>query len=123
SPDMARLTDKVAVITGAARGVGAGVARRFVAEGARVALLDVLDDAGAALAAALGGAARFQHCDLADEAQVRAAIDDAADHFGGIDVLYNNAAVIGYGRRIADLPTAEWDRTMAVNLRGPFLCC
>lgn len=120
---MARLTDKVAVITGAARGVGAGVARRFVAEGARVALLDVLDDAGAALAAALGGAARFQHCDLADEAQVCAAIDAAADHFGGIDVLYNNAAVIGYGRRIADLPTAEWDRTMAVNLRGPFLCC
>jgi NAD(P)-dependent dehydrogenase (short-subunit alcohol dehydrogenase family) len=111
------------VITGAARGVGAGVARRFVAEGARVALLDVLDDAGAALAAALGGAARFQHCDLADEAQVRAAIDAAAQHFGGIDVLYNNAAVIGYGRRIADLPTAEWDRTMAVNLRGPFLCC
>lgn len=120
---MARLTDKVAVITGAARGVGAGVARRFVAEGARVALLDVLDDAGAALAAELGAAAHYQHCDLADEAQVREAIDAAARHFGGLDVLYNNAAVIGYGRRIADLPTAEWDRTMAVNLRGPFLCC
>jgi len=120
---MGRLKEKVAVITGGARGVGAGVARRFVAEGARVALLDVLDDAGAALAAELGAAAHYQHCDLADEAQVREAIDAAARHFGGLDVLYNNAAVIGYGRRIADLPTAEWDRTMAVNLRGPFLCC
>ena len=120
---MGRLEGRIAVVTGGARGVGAGVARRFVAEGARVALLDVLDDAGAALAAELGAAAHYQHCDLADEAQVREAIDAAARHFGGLDVLYNNAAVIGYGRRIADLPTAEWDRTMAVNLRGPFLCC
>jgi NAD(P)-dependent dehydrogenase (short-subunit alcohol dehydrogenase family) len=120
---MGRLEGRIAVITGGARGVGAGVARRFVAEGARVALLDVLDETGAALAAELGAAARYQHCDLADEAQVREAIDAAARHFGGLDVLYNNAAVIGYGRRIADLPTAEWDRTMAVNLRGPFLCC
>lgn len=119
---MGRLDGRVAVITGAARGVGAGVARRFVAEGARVALLDVLDAPGAALAAELGAAARYAHCDVADEAQVAAAIDDAARHFGGLDVLYNNAAVIGYGRRIADLPAAEWDRTMAVNLRGPFLC-
>jgi NAD(P)-dependent dehydrogenase (short-subunit alcohol dehydrogenase family) len=120
-----RLAGKVAVITGAAKGQGEGVARRFAAEGARVALLDVLDDPGRAVAdaiAAAGGSARYLHCDVADEAQVRAAIDAAADGFGGLDVLYNNAAVIAYGRRIADLSSAEWDRTLAINLRGPFLC-
>lgn len=119
---MGRLDGKIALITGAAKGQGAGVARRFVAEGARVALLDVLDGPGAALAAELGAAALYRHCDIADEAQVIAAVESATQHFGGLDVLYNNAAVIAYGRRIADLPTAEWDRTMAINLRGPFLC-
>src|SRR5215468_557866 len=117
-----RLAGKVAVITGAAKGQGEGVARRFVAEGARVALLDVLDAAGEALAAELGGAARYFHCDVADERDVAAAINGAADAFGGLDILYNNAAIIAYGRRIADLRSEEWDRTLAVNLRGPFLC-
>jgi NAD(P)-dependent dehydrogenase (short-subunit alcohol dehydrogenase family) len=120
-----RLAGKVAVVTGAAKGQGEGIARRFAAEGARIALLDVLDDAGTAAAATLSAAgsdARFFHCDVADEAQVRAAIDGAVSSFGGLDVLYNNAAIIAYGRRIADLDSAEWDRTLAVNLRGPFLC-
>lgn len=120
-----RLAGKVAVITGAAKGQGEGVARRFVAEGARVALLDVLDGPGRALAAEIAGrsgAARYFHCDVADEGQVVAAIDGAAAAFGGIDIVYNNAAVIAYGRRIADLRSEEWDRTIAVNLRGAFLC-
>ena len=120
-----RLKGKVAVVTGAAKGQGEGIARRFVDEGARVALLDVLVEAGEVTAAALvdtGAEARFFPCDVADEAQVRAAIDGAVQSFGGLDILYNNAAIIGYGRRIADLATAEWDRTIAVNLRGPFLC-
>ena len=117
-----RLAGKVAIITGAAKGQGAGVARRFVAEGAQVALLDVLDEPGASLAAELGDAARFFHCDISQEEQVVAAVDGAARHFAGVDVLYNNAAVIAYGRRIADMPTSEWDRTMSINLRGPFLC-
>src|SRR5262245_12272681 len=117
-----RLAGKVAVITGGAKGQGEGVARRFVREGARVALLDVLDEQGRALAGELGGAARYFHCDVADEEQVAAAIDGAAAQFGGIDILYNNAAIIAYGRRIADLRSEEWDRTIAVNLRGPFLC-
>jgi len=117
-----RLAGKAAVITGAAKGQGEGVARRFVAEGARVALLDVLDAPGAALAAELGDAARYFHCDVADEREVAAAINGAADAFGGLDILYNNAAIIAYGRRIADLRSEDWDRTLAVNLRGPFLC-
>jgi NAD(P)-dependent dehydrogenase (short-subunit alcohol dehydrogenase family) len=117
-----RLDGKVAVVTGAARGQGEGVARAFAAEGARVALLDILDEAGARVAAEIGPRARYFHCDLARESDIAAAVDGAAAHFGGLDVLYNNAAVITYGRRIADLPTEQWDRTIAVNLRGPFLC-
>jgi len=120
-----RLAGKAAIVTGAARGQGAGVARRFAAEGAKVALLDVLDEAGAAVTAEIvrtGATARFIHCDLTDEAQIRTAIGAAAAEFGGLDVLYNNAAVIKYFRKVADLPTEEWDRTMAINLRGPFLC-
>jgi NAD(P)-dependent dehydrogenase (short-subunit alcohol dehydrogenase family) len=119
---MGRLDNKVAVITGAARGQGEGVARAFAAEGARVALLDVIDEAGARVAVEIGGAARYFHCDVASETDVAAAVAAAARHFGGLDILYNNAAVIAYGRRIADLPAADWDRTLAVNLRGPFLC-
>jgi len=117
-----RLTGKIAVITGAAKGQGEGVARRFVREGARVALLDVLDEQGRALEGELGNAARYFHCDVADEEQVATAIDATAAQFGGLDILYNNAAIIAYGRRIADLRSEEWDRTIAVNLRGPFLC-
>ena len=120
-----RLAGKVAIVTGAAKGQGEGVARRFAAEGARVALLDVLDDMGETVAreiTAAGGQARFLHCDLAEETQVAAAVDAATQAFGGLDILYNNAAIIAYGRRIADLRSEDWDRTLAVNLRGPFLC-
>ncbi|HUE29991.1 MAG TPA: SDR family NAD(P)-dependent oxidoreductase, partial [Verrucomicrobiae bacterium] len=114
-----RLAGKVAVVTGGAKGQGEGVARRFAAEGARVAVLDVLGD-GARVAAEFGG--RFFRCDVAREDEVAAAIDGAAATFAGLDVLYNNAAIIAYGRKIADLRAEDWDRTIAVNLRGPFLC-
>jgi NAD(P)-dependent dehydrogenase (short-subunit alcohol dehydrogenase family) len=120
-----RLAGKVAVVTGAAKGQGEGVARRFAGEGARVALLDVLDREGETVAgeiAAAGGTARYVHCDVSDESQIAAAINAAVDAFDGLDILYNNAAVIAYGRRIADMSSAEWDRTLSINLRGPFLC-
>lgn len=119
------LEGKSIVVTGAAKGQGAGVARRFAAEGASVALFDVLDDAGRETAAAIegdGGAVCYLHCDVADEGDVAAAIGKAAQRFGRLDVLYNNAAIIRYGRMIADMDVADWDRTLAVNLRGPFLC-
>ena len=117
-----RLDGKVAIVTGAARGQGEGVARAFVEEGAKVALFDVLDEQGTAVAKSLGTNARFFHCDISSEADVSAAVNGAVEHFGKLNVLYNNAAVITYGNRIADMPVEQWDRTMAINLRGPFLC-
>jgi NAD(P)-dependent dehydrogenase (short-subunit alcohol dehydrogenase family) len=120
-----RLAGKVAVVTGAAKGQGEGVARQFAAEGARVALLDVLDAEGERVAqeiCATGGEARYWHCDVSDEEQVRAAMATVSEDWGGLDVLYNNAAVISYGSRIADLSAEQWDHTIAINLRGPFLC-
>jgi NAD(P)-dependent dehydrogenase (short-subunit alcohol dehydrogenase family) len=122
---MGRLAGKVAIVTGAARGQGAGVARAFASEGAAVALWDVLDAPGTEVAAEIesaGGRAAYLHCDVGREGEIVAAVARTIETFGGLDVLYNNAAVIGYFRKIADLPTAEWDRTLAVNLRGPFLC-
>jgi len=120
-----RLEGKVVIVTGAAQGQGAGVTRRFAREGARVALLDIQDEAGEATAEAIageGGDVFFQHCDVSRELDVAAAVEAAVERFGGLDVLYNNAAVIRYGRKIAELPVEEWDHTIGVNLRGPFLC-
>jgi len=119
------LAGKAIVVTGAAKGQGAGVARRFAAEGASVALLDVLDEPGEEVAAAIrgdGGNACYLHCDVSSETDVAAAIGAAVERFGRLDVMYNNAAIIRYGRMIADMSADDWDRTIAVNLRGPFLC-
>jgi hypothetical protein len=120
-----RLEGKVAIVTGAAKGQGEGVARRFAAEGARVALLDVLDEAGKRVAEAIGragGEAIFLHCDVSRQSDVAAAVEGAVERFGGLDILYNNAAIVAYGRKVADLSVEDWDRTIGVNLRGPFLC-
>ncbi|WP_272545471.1 glucose 1-dehydrogenase [Burkholderia cepacia] len=91
---MKRLEGKVALITGAARGQGEAEARRFVAEGARVVIADVLDDAGRRVAAELGDAARFQHLDVTSEAGWQAAVDATLAHFGRLDILVNNAAIL-----------------------------
>ncbi|MBM4266994.1 MAG: glucose 1-dehydrogenase [Deltaproteobacteria bacterium] len=120
-----RLAGKIALVTGAAKGQGAAVSRRFAAEGARLALLDVLDDTGRELASAIeedGGTARYWHCDVGRAGDVEATIGEVVACFGGLDVLYNNAAVIAYGRRIGELSTEDWERTLAINLNGPFFC-
>lgn len=120
-----RLSGKVAVVTGAAKGQGESVARVFAAEEAKVAMLDVLDEVGREAAERIGSAGgnvRYFHCDVSQEAEVADTIEAAAGAFGGLDVLYNNAAIIAYGRKVGDLPVEDWDRTIAVNLRGPFLC-
>jgi NAD(P)-dependent dehydrogenase (short-subunit alcohol dehydrogenase family) len=120
---MGRLDGKVAVISGAATGIGAATARRFVGEGARVAILDVNADDGQALAAELAGsndAARFFACDVADEDAVAAAVDAAASAFGGLDIVFANAALgtIVIGGTVESIEPERWDRAFGVNTRG-----
>ena len=114
------LDGKVAVITGGARGMGAATVRRFVAEGARVLIGDVLDDEGTALAAELGEAARFVHLDVSSEAEWTAARDAALEAFGQIDVLVNNAGVLLF-RTIQETSLDDYKRVLGINLEGTFL--
>jgi len=120
---MTRLAGKVAVITGAASGFGAAAARRFVAEGARVALGDIQEEAGRAVAAELGESAVFQRCDVTREEDVAALVDTAAARFGQLDVMYNNAGIVGAIGPIAETPAEEWKFTLDVHLNGTFYGC
>jgi NAD(P)-dependent dehydrogenase (short-subunit alcohol dehydrogenase family) len=123
SPIHFGLGGRVAVITGASQGIGAACARRLVAEGAVVALWDVADDAGRALAAELcaaDGRAAYQHCDVARKADVDAALAATLQAFGRVDALVNNAGIF----RAADfleITEADWDAVLDVNLKGAFL--
>jgi 3alpha(or 20beta)-hydroxysteroid dehydrogenase len=115
-----RLEGKVALITGASRGTGAAIARSFVAEAARVLLVDVLDERGAEVAEELGDAASYRHLDVTDEQAWTATVDVVRSDLGRLDVLVNNAAVLHLAT--IDLTTAaEFERLMRVNLLGPFL--
>ena len=117
---MGRLQGKVAIITGGARGMGEATSRRFVAEGAKVAICDVLDDRGAALAAELGENARFCHLDVTDEDNWQAVIAEVEAAFGGIDVLVNNAGILMF-KSILETTKADYERVLGVNLVGEFL--
>lgn len=117
---MARLEGKRAVISGGATGIGAATARRFVAEGARVAILDVNQDAGAALARELD--AHFYPVDVADIAGVARATEQAARDLAGLDIVFANAGVgtIRVGGTVESIEPERWDLTLDVNLRGVY---
>jgi 3alpha(or 20beta)-hydroxysteroid dehydrogenase len=117
---LGRLEGRVALITGAARGTGAATARRFVAEGARVVLCDILDELGEGVARALGPAAVYRRLDVTSEADWQRAVDSAEQHCGRLDVLVNNAAILHLAP-IARTTLADWNRVIAVNQTGPFL--
>ena len=117
---MNRLDGKVALITGAARGIGAETARLMVEAGARVAICDVLDEAGRRTAEALGEAALYQHLDVTGQADWNAAIAATLGRFGRLDILVNNAGLF-LGKDIESVSLAEWQRLSAVNLTGVFL--
>jgi NAD(P)-dependent dehydrogenase (short-subunit alcohol dehydrogenase family) len=121
STSAGRLSGKVAVVTGAASGIGAETARRFVANGARVVAADLQEAPGEALVAELGSAARFARCDVTQEADVAAAVDLAVSAFGQLDVMVNNAGIVGAVGPIASTPAAAFDATLSVLLRGVFL--
>lgn len=116
-------SDRVAIITGAANGIGAACARRFADEGLRVVIADIDDKAGQALASDLGAAkdrALYVNCNVADKLSVNNLMADTLSAFGQVDVLVNNAAIIAPGD-ILELEVADFDRVMGVNLRGAFL--
>jgi NAD(P)-dependent dehydrogenase (short-subunit alcohol dehydrogenase family) len=120
-----RLAGRVAIVTGAAAGIGRAIARRFAAEGAAVAVVDRKEEWGSETARLIrdeGGDAHFIACDVADAASVRAMVADAAGA-GRIDVLVNNAGIPGSLVPIDQMTEDDWDRVIAVNLRGVFLCC
>jgi glucose 1-dehydrogenase len=116
-----RLAGKVAVVTGAARGIGLAIARRFVAEGARVALADWLRAEVEAEAAALGPAALAVPADVGDAGEVRRLVDETLARFGRLDCMVANAAVQAE-IPFLDLTEEEFDRVIRVNLKGAFLC-
>lgn len=112
---------RVVLITGAAGAIGSAAARRFVAEGASVALLDVDGARAASVAAGLGGGTLALPCDVGDEEQVARATQTLLDRFGRLDVVFNNAGVSDRRAPIHELGIAEFDRVLRANLRGAFL--
>ena len=122
-----RLGGKVAVITGAAGGMGKVAAEVFAAEGARVVVADVLDEQGDATAAGIrdaGGDAVYVHADVSEAADAEAMIAAAMGRFGALDVLYNNAGIMHPEDESAvSTPEGVWDLTIAINLKGVFLGC
>ncbi len=113
----------VVIITGAASGIGAAIARRFVQQGASVVLADIQDGPGQHLAEELchsGGKAIFVHCDVADPEHHTACVEAAMREFGRLDIAVNNAGIAGQGAPTAEFPIDEWRRVIDVNLSGVF---
>jgi NAD(P)-dependent dehydrogenase (short-subunit alcohol dehydrogenase family) len=115
------LAGKVAIITGGAGGIGRATVERFVAEGSRVVIADVDDDAGRELARGLGAGVAFRRTDVSDADQVQELVDFTVGHFGGLHVMCNNAGVSGSLRRFLADDLRDFERVMAVDLFGVML--
>ena len=117
-----RLKGKVAVITGAASGIGAATAKTYVEQGARVVLGDIQDLPGEALAASLGGSAHavFRHCNVTSEAEVEALVEAAVSEFGQINVMFNCAGIVGAVGPMSTTPADEWKLTIDIMINGVF---
>jgi NAD(P)-dependent dehydrogenase (short-subunit alcohol dehydrogenase family) len=121
---MNRLKDRVAVITGSGSGMGEGIARLFVEEGAKVVISNRTEKTGEAVAASIneqGGEAIFQKADVSLESDCRALIEQTVEHFGQIDVLVNTVGLSARGN-IENTSVEEWDKIFAVNVRSSFIC-
>lgn len=122
---MARIRNKVAVITGGASGIGRATVRLFAKEGAKVAIVDVSEDEGRVAAdeiKKLGGKAAFWRCDVSVEADVEKVFAGVHKTFGKIDILVNNAGITGVRKPTHEITEEEWDRVMDINAKGVFLC-
>ena len=122
---MPRLDGKVAIITGAAQGIGAVYAQALAEEGAKVMIADILDGKPtASRISTQGGTTDFLQTDVSDESSVSAMVDATVAKWGGVDILINNAAIWASLRAkpFEDISPEEWDKLMAVNVKGPFLC-
>lgn len=120
---MNRLAGKVAIVTGGAVGLGRAIAQRMAEEGAKVALLDVLDNDGEGLALELcdrGFVAHYWHCDVSREVEVEKAFRETVALFGRLDVVVNNAGVSGANKPTHEITEAEWDFVQAINVKGVF---
>lgn len=117
---MGRLQNKIAIITGGSRGIGGAAVRRFVEEGAKVAIFDVLKESGEALAKELS--ASFHLVDITKEKQVADAFADVIARHGRLDILVNTAAITGVNKMAHEVEEAEWDHVFDVNVKGTFLC-
>lgn len=116
-----RLEGKVAVITGGVSGIGLGTVELFVAEGAKVVAADIQDEKGAMLEQRFPGRVRYAHCDVTKEAEIAAAVKLAADEFGGLDILFNNAGISDGMRELASIEAETWSWIYDVLVRGPAL--
>jgi NAD(P)-dependent dehydrogenase (short-subunit alcohol dehydrogenase family) len=117
---MDMLEGKTAIVTGGARGIGLAIAKRYVAEGARVVIADIDESTGKAAAAALGAVARFVRTDVGAAGDARNVIAEALGFAGDIDILVNNAGII-HTADFLDIAEADFDRVMRINLKGMFL--
>lgn len=124
---MTRLDGKVAIITGGARGIGTVYAHALAGEGAKVVIVDILEGSGVAakINAQHPDCALSVLADVSEEDAVADLVAETVRHFGRLDILINNAADLALGKQAPfdEISVEDWDRLMAVNLRGPFLCC
>jgi NAD(P)-dependent dehydrogenase (short-subunit alcohol dehydrogenase family) len=116
-----RLKNKIAIVTGAAGGIGLAIARRFAREGAKVMLADVKAKEGKKAATAVGRDAKFTACDVGDKAAVDKLVAATLKAFGGLDIMVANAGIVR-AADFLDLTEKAWDETIRVNLKGVFLC-
>ncbi|OMO97687.1 Short-chain dehydrogenase/reductase SDR [Corchorus olitorius] len=121
SPLPKRLEGKIAIVTGGARGIGEATVRLFAKHGAKVVIADVEDNLGAALASSLSPSVTFVHCDVSLEEDIQNLVNSTVSRYGRLDILFNNAGVLGNQKRhksILDFDGDEFDNVMRVNVRG-----